>query len=336
MVALAERDLRRTPNMDGWSQEQKVLYSLVRNEGTKVGVVADAVDRSHSAISQYISGSYSSPKALDPAIREYLISIGRWQDETESYVNQLYTLQDNNIREDYISPEWVATLDSARILGVCRRCWEKKEFGMITGDPGTGKTYTFKRLAEMDELPFIVVTCDDTSSKKSILVDICDALDLPVRGASPTLLRRIVKYLKNNPHLLVFDEADLLRGIDVFESIRAIYDKSGNIGVVLCGNNNLAERVLIFAEGRPELARLRDRIGYYQRLTGLSHEEAGQFVDGLNASNGAKQLLVDIGTSRGIRQLIKAISRLQDATGGDRITEDLVEELGTIVLSFNA
>ncbi|HWP96437.1 MAG TPA: AAA family ATPase [Syntrophomonadaceae bacterium] len=329
-MAIAERELRPAPNMAAWSQEQKVLYALIRHEGTKVQVVADAVGKSHSAICQYIGGTYSSPRALDPTIREYLTGIGRWQDEEENYLDA------GQSQEEYIQPGWVVTRDAARVLGVCRRCWEKKEMGMITGDPGTGKTYTFAQLPTIPNLPHVVIPCDETTSKKSLLVDICDVIGLPTRGASPTLLRRIVKYLRSDPALLIFDEADLLRGTDVYEVIRAIYDKSGKVGVVLCGNNNLAERILVFAEGRPELARLRDRIGYYQRLTGLSMEEAEQFVAGLNATKGARQLLVNIGTSRGIRQLTKAVSRLVDATGGDRINEDLVEQLGSIVLSFNA
>lgn len=329
-MALAERELRPAPDMTGWSQEQKVLYALIRHEGTKVGVVADAVGKSHSAISQYIGGNYSSPRALDPAIREYLIGVDRWQEDADNYAESAQS------QEEFVQPGWVATRDAARVLGVCRRCWEKKEMGMITGDPGSGKTYTFEQLSSIPDLPHVVITCDETSSKKSLLVDTCEALGIITKGASPTLLRRIVKYLKKNPALLIYDETDLLRGTDVYEVIRAIYDKSGTVGVVLCGNNNLAERILVFAEGRPELARLRDRIGYYQRLTGLTAEEAEQFATGLNATKGARQLLIDIGTSRGIRQLTKAISRLADATDGDLITEDLVEQLGSIVLSFNA
>jgi len=330
-MALAEREVRPAPDMSGWSQEQKVLYALIRLEGTKVGVVAEAVGKSHSAISQYVSGTYASPRKLDVDIRKYLIGIGRWQEEEERYL-----VEDTpESTAEYTRPIFVSTRDSARILGVCRRCWEQHEMGMITGDPGTGKTYTFEQLPAESALPYIVVSCDQTSSKKSVLVDTCEALELPARGASPTLLRRIVKYLRDCPHLLIYDEADLLKGLEVYETIRAIHDKAG-VGVVLCGNNNLAERILMYAEDRPELARLRDRIGYYQRLTGLSAEEAERFAAGLNATAGAREMLVTIGTNRGIRQLTMGIARCLDATGGDRITEELVEQLGSIVLSFNA
>lgn len=330
-MALAEREVRQVPDMTGWSQEQKVLYVVIRHEGTKVGVVAEAVGKSHSTISQYVSGTYASPRKLDEDIRQYLISIGRWQEEEESYMDSYNTGSVN----EYIRPQFVSTRDSARIIGVCRRCWEQHEMGMLTGDPGSGKTYTFSHLANLSDLPYIVMTCDQTSSKKSILVDTCEELDIPTKGASSTLLRRIVKQLKKQPHLLIYDEADVVRGLEVYETIRAIHDKAG-VGVVLCGNNNLAERILMFAEDRPELARLRDRIGYYQRLTGLSTEEAEQFVVGINATNQAKHLLIGIGTNRGIRQLTMGIARCLDATGGDRITEELVEQLGSIVLSFNA
>lgn len=333
-MTMAERNLRQEiPDMSNWSQEHKILYTLVNHEGTGVMEVARAVGKSHSAISQYIRGTYSSPRALDPVVRDYLISINRWQEEDERYIEN----KNDSGTYQLVQPGFIFTRDAARVLGVCRRCWEKKEFGMITGDPGTGKTYTFKQLADLPEnIPHIVITCDETSSKKSIMVETCEALGLEIKGASPTLLRRIVKHLKNNPYLLIYDEADLLKGPEVFEAIRAIYDKSETVGVVLSGNNNLAERLLMYAEDKPELARLRDRIGYYQRLTGLSNEEAEQFVSSLNATNTAKELLVNIGTVRGIRQLTKGVERCMDAIGGDKITEDLVQELGTIVLSFNA
>jgi hypothetical protein len=343
-MAMAERELHE-PDMTGWSQERKVLWALVKREGTKVTEVARAVGYSHSTISQYIGGTYASPQVLDPAIRNYLISIERWQEEDEIYIKSPnydsfpkleIAAAIESIGAFQQNAGLVVTRDFNRVLGICRCCWEKHEMGLITGDPGTGKTFVFQQLDTLGDTPHIIITCDETNSVKSTLVDICEALDLPIKGASPTLVRRIVKHLRSNPCLLIFDEADLLKGVDIFETIRAIYDKAGTIGVVLCGNNNLAERILMYAEGKPELARLRDRIGYFQRLTGLSEEEARQFVDGLNCTQAARRMLIEIGVNRGTRQLIKAIARCQDATAGDRITEELVEELGSIVLSFCA
>lgn len=317
--------------MEGWSKEQILLHQLIRQEGTKVGDVARAVGRSHSAISQYISGKYSSAEALDPIIKDYLIDVGYWQEET---FNRVETESKSHISK-VTQIGVIETLDLNRVLGVCRLCYENREMGMIVGKPGTGKTFAFMQFGQAN-IPYALITCDETTSKKSILVDLAESLDLVTKGASSTLLRKIVKHLTSYPRLLIFDEADLLRGPAVFETIRAIYDKAGTCGVVLCGNNNLAERILIYAEDRPELARVRDRIGYFKELTGLSTDEASQFLSGVNCTPEARRILMDIARQRGIRQLMKALGRLLDETNGSRITSDLVEELGQIVLSFNA
>lgn len=326
-----DRELNQAPLMEGWSKEQRLLHNLVRHEGSKVGDVARAVGVSHSAISQYISGKYASVEALDPRIKDYLMSIGRWEDD------HIQEIRDPVLFVTSIAEiGMVQTLDLQRVHGVCTLCYQNREMGMIVGKPGTGKTFAFREFGHQSTVPHTIITCDETTSVKSVLVDVSEALNLPPRGASSTLMRRIVKYLRNHPILLIFDEADLLRGPKVFETIRALYDKSGTCGVVLCGNNNLAERILVFAEDRPELARLRDRIGYFKELTGVSPDEAAAFLTGINCTPEAKGLLESIARRRGIRQLMKALARLLDATQGGRITADLVEELGEIVLSFNA
>lgn len=336
-MALAANVLDFQPSiLEGCSKEQILLHQVIRQEGARVGDVARAVGKSHSAISQYVSGKYASPEALDPLIRDYLISMGRWQEEakeeparTSEQDKQAYITDVNQIG-------MVQTLDLNRVWGICRLCHERREMGMIVGKPGAGKSYAFNQLGNASDIAHVIITCDETTSKKSILVDLAESLGLPAKGASSTLLRKIVKHLGSHPRLLIFDEADLLRGPAVFEIIRAIYDKAATCGVVLCGNNNLAERILVYAEDRPELARLRDRIGYFKALTGVSADEAGMFLRDVNATPEARNLLRDIAINRGIRQLMKALGRLLDETKGDRITTDLVEELGQIILSFNA
>lgn len=320
-------------HMAGWSKARQILFNLVKNEGTKVTDVAKAIDRSHSAVSQYISGKYTSVDTLEPLIVEYLKSIGKWQeyedagDQEPEHVDYITEIGSLGTCE---------TGDLHRIWGMCRICFTNAEFGMITGNPGTGKTFALKQYKQyLNAGEYVLVTCDETSSPKSVLVDTCEALGVPAQGTSANLMRRLVAHLKKHPALIIYDEADLLK-LRTLETLRALYDKAGTCGVILCGNNSLAERILVYAEERPELARLRDRVGYYQRLGGLTSEEADFFLARLNATQEARRLLISIGTRRGIRQLTKAMGRLLDVTRGGRITEDLVTDLGQIVLSFNA
>lgn len=330
-----------------WTKERTLLYQLVREEGTKITDIAREINKSHSTVSLYVSGKYPANEEFETLIRNYLIKVGKWQLEA---VAEVAAAADSTGGNDQTPPapptrKWatrisdigqVQTSDLLRVWGICRKSYENREFGMLIGNPGTGKTYALDKYHDMDSIPVRIITCDETSTVKSILIDTAEALDIQTKGTSSTLMRRIVKFLKERSRLLVYDETDLLRGPKVFETIRAIYDKSGNCGVVLCGNKNLAERLLSLAEDRPEMARLRDRIGYFQKLSGLTEEEARQFLRNVHLTPDAAELLVRIACKRGIRQLVNALRRLLEVTQGELITEDLVADLGQIVLSFNA
>lgn len=329
-----------------WSKERTLLHRLVREEGTLVSEVAKAVGKSHSTISLYLNDKYKANAEFETTIRNYLIKVGKWQeDEADSAASEVAAAAETysfppmpeiKAKKSLGQIGMIKTENMARVWGICRKCFENFEFGMIIGKPGTGKTYALENYRSMDSIPVEIISCDETSTVKSVLVDTAEALELESRGTSSALMRRIVKELKKRSILLVYDEADLLRGPMVFEAIRAIYDKTQNIGVVLCGNQNLAERILSFVDDRPEMARIRDRIGYFQKLSDLTKDEAKNFLEGVNCTPKAAELLVSFGTKRGIRQLVKALGRLLEVTQGEIISEELVEELGQIVLSFNA
>jgi DNA transposition AAA+ family ATPase len=343
--ALEQAVLEIHQQQDGWSPERRLLHKVVKEEGTSVADVARAIGKHRSAVSLYLNGKYSSTRTLEPLIRDYLKSTGYWQ-EGDSAIAMDGTVDGEtapapdkvpadgwmrSIRE--LGP--VPTRDMERIWGVCKKCHDSVEMGVITGDPGAGKSFALEEYEKRAAVPMVCITCDTTSTKRSILADTAEALGLKDYGSSAILLKRIVKSLKQKPRLLVYDEADLMKNDVVLETVRAIYDKA-RVGVVLVGNEVLAEKILLYAEDRPEMARLRDRIGYYVRLSGLSNEEAHVFLARINVTPAAMRLLCDTGAKRGIRQLVKALGRLLDVTGGAQITEDLVEELGQIVLSFKA
>ena len=324
-----------------WTRERMLLWKLVNEEGTSKSNIAKAIGMSRSAVSRYVNDNYPDSTEITTAVREYLLKIGRW----EETIDQTAATKEPEKQKDSYNGNYiknakelgsVITCDAERVLGICRVCHTNQEFGLITGNPGTGKTFMLELYKEQNAFETVMVTCDETSTVKSVLVETAEALELNPRGTSSALMRRIVKELKKHSKLLIYDEADLLKGPNVLEALRAIYDKSKSCGIVLCGNNALAEKMLLYAEDRPEMARLRDRIGYYQKLTGISEKEANEFLESANLTKEAKKLLISIGKRRGIRQLVKALGRLLDVTSGRRITEDLVQELGEIVLSFRA
>lgn len=341
MSAMSE-SVQITPGSD-WSRERTILWRLVIEEGTKVSDIAREIGLSRPAVSRYVNNNYPDSPEMVNAVRVYLQKINRWEElaNKESRPAEVVPIKpeqhpDSAFKKNVNEIGFILTSDVERVLGICRVCHRDRGFGLITGNPGTGKTYTLEAYQKENFLEVAMVTCDKTSKVKSVLADTAEALGLEPRGSSSTLMRKIVKELKKNPRLLVFDEVDLVNGPEVLETIRGIYDKSKTVGVVLCGNNVLEERILMYAEDRPEMARLRDRIGFYRNLSGINEKEANSFLDGINATSEARKLLVSIGRRRGIRQLTMALGRLLDVTEGDQITVDLVQELGQIVLSFSA
>lgn len=323
---------RVVPGPD-WSKERKLLWKLIKEEGTKQEDVAREIGKSRSAVSLYISNKLPGSGEFEEKVREYLMKIGYWEDD-EQLEPAAGGEQGGPYVTDISEIGFIETEDYRRVVGVCEMAARNKEFGIVVGAPGTGKTRSLEKYVAQNEA--VLVTCDQTSTVKSILIDTAVALGIEARGSSPTIARRIVQELKRRPRLLIYDEADMLKKVSLLETVRSsIYDKVKVIGVVLVGNQSLAERILEMAEDRPELARIRDRVGMFTRLQGLTNEEACRFVDGVNLTPGARKMLAEVGRKRGIRQLAKALGRLLEVTRGERIDEDLVAELNQIVLSFN-
>jgi DNA transposition AAA+ family ATPase len=297
--------------------------------------IAANIGKSRPLLSSYINGSYKSPKDasqhIEVMLREYFKQIGVWDVDIPS--------SSDAVQRDWIkSVRQIGTIqteDMERIRGTLNVCRDHCEMAIIISRPGLGKTYAVEQFAEDNE-DVVIVECDEKSSDKTLLVEIAETLDINTKGSAGTLMNRVAKFLKKNPHLIVFDEADLIKKRETLEFIRRLYDKSKNVGIVLVGNMSLAERLITYAVDNKDYARISDRIGYFIELEGLSDMEAGRFIENINATEAARKLLIEIGMGRGIRQLVKALGRLLDVTKGKAITTELVEELGQIVLSFNA
>ncbi|AEG60042.1 AAA family ATPase [Desulforamulus ruminis] len=312
-----------------WSKARTILNSLVKDEGTKVTDVAKALGKSHSTISLYINGKYPSNDKFEELVEGYLKSLGKWVEDQEEE-----NVPESGYIVDISELGTIITDDYQRVRGVCRKSQERKEFGIVVGDPGAGKTRALEDYAKENQ-GVVMITCDETSSIKSVLTEITEGLHLEARGASATLLNKIVKELKRRPRLLIVDEADKVK-LKVLETLRGIYDKAKNIGVVLCGNQPLAEKIILLAEDRPELARLRDRLGYYITTNGLTEPEAAKFLERVNLTASARKMMIDVAVNRGIRQLVKSLDRLLEVTAGERITDSMVTDVGRIYLGFNA
>ena len=327
-MEIIEGNIEPGSDWSSWSKERQLLWKLLYEEGAKQEDIAKAINKSRTAISLYARGVSPDRSEFREKIREYLKNINYWPEDTKK--DEIYQGFVVNAAEI----GFIETDDYRRITGVCEMSDRHREFGIIIGSPGTGKTCSLEKYLETNPQS-VLVTCDEMSTIKSIMIDVADNIGVSAWGSAATIAKRIIQELRRRPRLLIFDEADMLKRTSLLEALRGIYDKARTVGVVLCGNQTLAQRIMELAEDRPELARIRDRVGVYVRLHGLSAAEIEQLLARVNLTSGAKKMLVEVGKKRGIRRLVKAAESVLEITRGEVIHEDLVVELDQILLGFN-
>lgn len=203
---------------------------------------------------------------------------------------------------------------------------ETGPIGQIVGEPGTGKTWAGKWLAQ--ELGAVRVCCSHGISNKALVVKLFEAFGGERAPASTnTLLGRLESMAANR--LLILDEANHLRWQQL-ELLRYLADEAG-MGLLLVGTE-LMNRP--FSDGRTAifLAQLASRIGAkrvrFEHLTALE-EIAGYMiqphfgkVDKSTAQAFARHAK---GYWRDAAELSAACKRVMQAQGLDKLSAVIVE-----------
>lgn len=325
-------------DMAGWTTERRMLWKLVKENGTKSTTVGKAMGCSDSAVRRYLSGSYKASEEFLTKLREYLAGVGFWEEEDSAGEPEEYK---TSIQE----MAFVETEAARRAWFVMNNSMEMKDFGMICGPSGCGKTYAIKQWMQDNPGRAILITANGRMAPKAIVKRIAKALEIRSYGDTDTLIEFVRDELITHPRLVIIDEADQLKRIDKFELLRTIYDECDGagspIGIVFIGNEDLSRFILQAAVDREELSRIHNRFGAHQQLDMPSRQETEQLLEGYNLTPKAKEQLINIARNKrrgGIRVLRKVMAILLGAVGGGRITEEhvLSEALTRSVLSLNA
>lgn len=326
------------PDMTGWPMERRMLWKLVKENGTKSTTIARAISCSDSAVRRYLGEpGYKASDEFLAKLREYLVGVGFWEDEEEG--------EPAKYKDSLSQMAFDETEAARRAWFVLNNSMEMKDFGMICGPSGCGKTYAVKQWMQDNPGRAVFITANGRMACKAIIKRIAKALEVRSYGDTDTLIEFVRDELTAHPRLIIIDEADQLKSIAKFELLRTIYDECDGarspIGVVLIGNEDLSRIILQAAVDREELSRIHNRFGAYQKLDMPSRQEAEQLLEGYNISPKAREHLINIARNRrrgGICVLRKVMAILLGAVGGGRITEEhvLSEALARSVLSLNA
>lgn len=221
-------------------------------------------------------------------IGKYIGEITRYLDSTEDSIEdeQEFILPDK--------PGFIATNDTLAVLGVCRKCQENSEFGVIAGESGFGKTYALKQYAKKPKT--IYISCGINTRARDILRLIERALPELTKGYGSTEERveNIAKYFEENKgYLIILDEAHRIfsnSSIRPLDTVRDIFDQSTvddepHVGVVLAGEPSIEPQL------RTLMKCLANRIGARYKLTGLSKDEVNEYLKNFHLDEDARDEL---------------------------------------------
>lgn len=122
-------------------------------------------------------------------------------------------------------------------ITVCSRARTCRNFGVLAGYVGTGKTTALKRYAT-DNSGVILVEADPDMTSAILLDDIMEQAGIANPGYNINAkFRAILKAFKGSDRLIIVDEAEKTKPA-ALEYLRRIRDKAG-IGVVLAGTERL-------------------------------------------------------------------------------------------------
>ncbi|QGP91682.1 AAA domain protein [Neomoorella glycerini] len=323
--------------MDKHNKEElrEFFADLVENQGKRITDLAKNIGYSHTMLSRFIKDGYCSSQFLEAAAQF-----------RASYLEQVKSVAEVAAGVEAIkrqSIEWrgewdyIPTNDAVAVLGFVDEVWRLHEMGAILGHPGTGKTRGVQEYCKINPKA-VYVRADVTMSSKELLLEIGEALGENLSyGSRRSMMRRIINRLREEPRILIIDEADLLAAgytVNKMEILRSIYDETKPYGnaLLLVGMPRLEAFLKKGPSLKENLSQFDSRMGLVLRMGGLKREEIEAILDKVNCTPGARQMLVNIimKTSKGgIRQLTKILGRCLDLAlenGDGVITDEIVRE----------
>jgi type II secretory pathway predicted ATPase ExeA len=253
------------------AEARKMLARFQELSGYTLVELGDALGYSHTAICLFLSGTYCKQNGRDEnslKLRSRIKELVEEHPQVQAAIDDRPALE----TEDYkaVRRAFYKAVDKG--LAFC-----------INGDPGTGKTFSLKKLcSEIRQRDasknghgrrVIYVRARWNMGPQDLLRRIASAAgDIPSRGSIDQLLRKIRFTYNGRRALIVIDEAQLCN-LACLETVRELLDEPPHFGLIFAGSHDVENKFTHI-----QMEQWRRRLQNAITLKGLSREEADRLV----------------------------------------------------------
>lgn len=293
----------------------------LEENGISKAELSTQIDKSRTLVSRYLSRNYNSnPESIENALIDYFEKINCEKENTEE-IQVIETEAAEKVKKNGKVIDFFESTDAVNIIATCSFCQQYMGLGVIVGRSGYGKTYTLKQYAKRNKVCYL--ECDDSMTCR----DMIEAIEMVigVTKGSGTIWSR-VQHIKdffdiNDGYLLIIDEADKLMtkySAKKMEILRSIFDKC-DVGLIIAGEPNLESMLKVY------LPRFANRTDYFVKLNGLSNDEITKYLNTLNITDEALDILrhrgnnTQTGCFRLLSRTLKNLMRVVESNNTEEI-----------------
>jgi hypothetical protein len=232
-------DLQQVQAIEDWLAANKVSKAWL----------ARTTRLSNGTVSSVLKLKYPSPPA---ALLQQMMAV----------------IQVENDRQNDGTPGYVEGSVHKLVFVVCDRTRKHRNFGVLVGNVGVGKTRTLVEYA-VRKPQTVLIEANPQMTPGTLLTELLDQLHVPVPGGLDKKLQASIKALKGTNYLILADEAETMLATSL-HYLRRIRDKA-QVGVVFCGTSEL-HKLIKPLHGQFE--QIRSRVSMWpQTIQGISRDD---------------------------------------------------------------
>lgn len=269
--------------------------------------IARAIDVSATLISQWLSNSYTGNNA-----------------EVENKISLFLEREDDRKRNPPQEFSFVRTRTAKQVFEICRLAHLDNELGVVTGDPGLGKTVAVKQYAKQQK-NVVLIEAHLGYTARTLFQELHKKVGYDGNVANINkLVADVIDKLAGSDRLIIIDEAEYLP-YKALELIRRVHDKA-KIGVVLCGLDRLISNI---RGKKGEYAQLYSRVGAYRKLEEPTLEDVKKILETVEITN---PTLAEFfyeesnGNTRRISKLFNRSNRIKQINGAKSLNISIIKE----------